>query len=146
MVCTELTACADTKRIIAGKASFVSCSPLYAPPEAINAYEAKEQISIEPSLDIWAIGVIVYECLARCRAFHAHSALEKVFECAQGLEPYPWERPLHDLPEGWLNSRSRTFFGTCLLRDAAARPTAAQLLKSLNKLNNTTFQPRARLS
>jgi serine/threonine protein kinase len=95
---------------------------------------------VEASFDMWSIGVIVYECLAGSRAFRPHGAIEEVFECAQGLMPYPWEQPLQDLPKGWSKSRTRAFFSDCLLRDPAARPTAAQLLSSLNKFNNTTIR------
>jgi serine/threonine protein kinase len=116
----------------------VSCTLRYAPPEAINAHRSMSKLTVEPSLDIWALGVIMFECLAGCPAFRIHSGVEEVFECAQGLQPYPWERPLEKIPEGWSKSRACTFFKSCLARDPAARPTANQLLKSLHKLSNTT--------
>jgi serine/threonine protein kinase len=125
---------------IAGKSYDVSCTPLYAPPEALKAHETGEPLTVEASFDMWSIGVIVYECLAGCRAFRPHSAAEEVFECAHAMMPYPWEQPLENLPKGWSKSRTRTFFSGCLQRDPAARPTAAQLLSSMHKLNNTTIR------
>jgi hypothetical protein len=89
------------------------------------------------------MGVIVYECLAGCRLHSSRAALKDVFERAQGLEPYPWELPLQDLPPGWSKARTRGVFDRCVLRDPAARPSAAQLLTSLNRHNNITLQPQS---
>jgi serine/threonine protein kinase len=116
----------------------VSCSLLYAAPEAINAHIAAAELTVEPSLDVWAIGVIVYECLTGTPTFSSLDTKETVFGCAKGDVAYPWERDVHELPDRWRRSRARNIFGDCLSRDAAARPTAAQLVKSLGKLNSNT--------
>lgn len=116
------------------------CSLGYAPPEAINAHTTRSDLTVEPSLDIWAIGVIVYECLAGCRAFDRHGGVEEVYECAQGLQPYPWERRLEELPEGWRKFRARSIFDSCLQRNPAARPRAEELQQGLLGLRDTVLQ------
>jgi serine/threonine protein kinase len=116
----------------------VSCSLGYAPPEAVNANAAKSELVVEPSLDMWAIGVIVYECLAGCRAFDRVCGVREVQECAKGSELYPWERPLQELPRGWRKSLARNVFQGCLSRDPAARPTATDVQQYLFKLCNTS--------
>jgi serine/threonine protein kinase len=116
----------------------VSCTLRYAPPEAINAHTAGAEIVVEPSLDIWAVGVIMFECLTGERTFHIYGGAEEVYECAEGAKMYPWEVPAEELPHSWRRSRARKLFSDCLLRDPAARPTAQQLLQSLSKLSDAT--------
>jgi serine/threonine protein kinase len=120
----------------AGQCSQVSCSLGYAPPEVVNAHADKSELVVEPSLDMWAIGVIVYECLAGCRAFDC--GVREVQECAKGSKPYPWERPLQELPRGWRKSRARNVFQGCLSRDPKARPSAADVQQHLLKLSDTS--------
>jgi serine/threonine protein kinase len=122
----------------AGTRCEVSCTLCYAAPEVINAREDRAELTVEPSLDIWAIGVIVFECLAGCRVFGGHGAFEQVVEFAKGLQQYPWERPSKEIPKGWRRSRACSLFSSCLSRDPTVRPTAEQLLKGLHKLSNTT--------
>lgn len=116
----------------------MSCTALYAPPEAVNALEAGAEIVVNPSLDIWAIGVILFESLSGRRAFHVYSAVEEVHECAEGIKPYAWEGPVEQLPAGWRRSRARELFSKCLSRDPAARPSALQLLQGLHRLSDST--------
>jgi serine/threonine protein kinase len=116
----------------------VSCTPRYAPPEAINAYEAGTDITVAPSLDIWAVAVIAYECLTCCPAFGSFGAMEEACECARGLQPYPWEQPTEELVEEWRKSRLRALFSDALSRDPALRPTAQALLDGLLELNRAT--------
>lgn len=87
---------------------------------------------------MWAIGVILYECLSGCPAFTFPAMIEEVYECATGELPYPWERPAQELPEGWRKSKARSCFQACLSRDLAARPSAKQLLFGLRKLSSST--------
>jgi serine/threonine protein kinase len=116
----------------------VSCTLRYAPPEAINAHTAGTNIIVDPSLDMWAIGVIVFESLTKSRAFQVHGGVEEAYECAEGAKLYPWERPVEELPAQWRRSRACSLFLQCLERDPAARPTAEQLLQSLVKLSDCT--------
>jgi serine/threonine protein kinase len=116
----------------------VSCTLRYAAPEAVNAHTAGAEIVVEPSLDIWAIGVIMFECLTGGRTFHVYGGLEEMYECAEGVKMYPWEVPAEELPQSWRSSRARKLFSGCLDRDPAARPTAQQLLQSLSKLSDAT--------
>jgi serine/threonine protein kinase len=116
----------------------VSCTVHYAAPEAINARAAGAKIIVEPSLDIWAVGVIMFECITGGRAFHIFGDAQEVYECAEGAKMYPWEVPAEELPMSWRRSRARKLFSDCLSRDPAARPTAQQLLQSLSKLSDAT--------
>jgi serine/threonine protein kinase len=120
----------------------VSCTLAYAPPEAINAHSAREALTVGPSLDMWAVGVILYECLSGRPAFTFPGIIEEVFECATAELPYPWERPAEDLLEGWRKSKARTFFQACLARDPAARLSAKQLLSDMRKLSSSTYTAR----
>jgi serine/threonine protein kinase len=78
----------------------VSCTVRYAPPEAIQAHTAGAELVVEPSLDIWVIGVILFECLSGGHAFHVFGGSEEVYECAEGAKPYAWEVSTVELPEG----------------------------------------------
>jgi serine/threonine protein kinase len=123
----------------AGTECRVSCTLAYAAPEAINAHSDRTELTVHPSLDMWAIGVILYECLSGRPAFTFPGMIEEVFQCARGELPYPWERPSLELPEGWRKSKARSFFQTCLSREPAARPSAKQLLASMRKLSSSTY-------
>jgi serine/threonine protein kinase len=116
----------------------VSCTLRYAPPEAINAHTAGMDMVVDPSLDMWAIGVILFESLSRSRTFQIHGGAEEAYECAEGAKQYPWERPVEELPVQWRRSRACSLFSRCLSRDPAARPTANQLLQSLHRLSDAT--------
>lgn len=42
----------------------------FAAPEVVRALEAgKTQMKVEPSQDVWALGMVAYELLTRSRAF-----------------------------------------------------------------------------
>lgn len=42
----------------------------FAAPEVVRALEAgKNQMKVEPSQDVWALGMVAYELLTRSRAF-----------------------------------------------------------------------------
>ena len=45
-------------------------SPRYAAPEVVAAFEAKQpQVKVEPSMDMWALGVMAFELLTDAPAF-----------------------------------------------------------------------------
>jgi serine/threonine protein kinase len=93
---------------------------------------------VDPSLDMWAIGVILFESLTRSRTFQIHGGAEEAYECAEGAKQYPWERAVEELPVQWRRSRACSLFSRCLSRDPAARPTSKQLLQSLHRLSDAT--------
>jgi serine/threonine protein kinase len=128
--------------LCAGKQCPVSCKLAYAPPEAIDVHNARAELTVDPSLDMWAVGVILYECLSGSPAFTFPGIIEEVFECARGEGPYPWERPAEELPEGWRKSKARSFFQARLTRDPTARPSAKQLLSSMHRLSSSTYTAR----
>ena len=118
----------------------MSCTPLYAPPEAILAHVAREQLTVTPALDIWALGVIIYECLTGQVTFSRFSGMEEVLGCAQGTRPYPWERPAAEQPPEWRKARARPVFERCLARDPGLRPTASTLMQYVRRLDSMTTQ------
>ena len=43
----------------AGELAKPQCTVAYAPPEVLNGFKRGEAIAAHPSLDIWALGVMV---------------------------------------------------------------------------------------
>ena len=91
---------------------------------------------MEPSLDVWALGVIAYECLADTTVFPRFSGADAVLRCASGAAPYPWEAA--GAPDTWRKARARPLFEACLQRDAQRRPSAFEVGQALRKLDNVT--------
>eukprot|EP00892_Ulva_mutabilis_P000462 jgi/Ulvmu1/10416/UM062_0012.1 len=102
-------------------------------------------IKSDPATDIWAIGLIGYELIHRQRAFREFSwTFTDVLDAAAGVKAYPWE----DRPGTFRRDPELRALGSvvraCLARDAAARPTAEQLVQKLNQLfdsHGTTMGP-----
>ena len=91
------------------------------------------QITVHPSHDIWACGMLAYEAVTQTRVLTSQSL---VTQCAQGHAPYPWEVEAEQQPRVWLQSRLRAVMLPCLQREPAARPTAEQLYGSLSRLGH----------
>jgi serine/threonine protein kinase len=106
----------------------------------LQARERGELITVCPSQDIWALGVILYECLTEAPAIDPFKGAEAAMAMARGDMPYPWEES--DMEENSTFARSRAL-GTvlaCLSRNHKMRPTAAQLLAYIDSVGmKTTF-------
>lgn len=107
------------------------CTLPYAPPEAINADRDREDLTVAPSLDIWALGVIVFEALTGQPPFPPCCGSRSIAACAAGETPYPWETGVGEVPEAWTNARMHELVAPCLSRDPAQRPSAQALLEAL---------------
>lgn len=118
----------------------MSCTLPYSPPEAVLAHANGSELLVEPSLDIWAMGVVVYECLTGERAFPRYGGNTGVLACAKGRAKYAWERPEEELPTAWVKARVRPVFERCLARSAADRPSAFEVLRGLQRLDSVTTQ------
>jgi serine/threonine protein kinase len=79
--------------------------------------------------DIWALGVIVYEALAGCRA---HTTAE-AHAAAAGAQPYTWER---DPAPAFAQSRLREIVLACLSRNRNDRPTAHDVLAAVDAVGS----------
>lgn len=124
----------------AGTKALPRCTLTYAPPEAVVACLSAEPIEVEvhPSLDVWSLGVMAYECLAQERAFAHFSGRDAILACARGEQRYPWEAPEGELNAAWANSSARKHLEACLSRDPARRPSAAEVQANLNVLGDAT--------
>ena len=90
------------------------------------AYFAPEQVAGEtvgPPADVYALGIVLFECLTGRRPFEGTAVEVAMARVAR--EP---EIPA-DLPTDW-----RALLGAMTRRDPAARPTAAQVASSLRRL------------
>ncbi|HEX4613016.1 MAG TPA: serine/threonine-protein kinase, partial [Urbifossiella sp.] len=99
-------------------------TPQYMSPEQA---ELKARF-VGPPSDVWALGVILYECLAGTRPFTADTA-DAVLERVRTETPAPLRPQVADL------SRDLDLIvGKCLEKDAADRyPTAAELAADLGR-------------
>lgn len=109
----------------------MSCTLPYAAPEAVVAYAHTKSLAVKPSLDVWAVGVTVFECLTGQPPFARDASEADVLACAEGATAYPWERPLAQLPDKWRDADARALFEGCLKRTASERPSASELVQGL---------------
>ena len=119
----------------AGVTAPLSFSLTYAPPETVAAHEAGQRTIIsDAAADMWALGIISFELLAMRRAFPRTLGRAAVTAQLAGRAPLPWEEgnfELRPVPELRILRRSVL---ACLARDAAQRPTSAELLAMWNNL------------
>jgi serine/threonine protein kinase len=90
------------------------------------AYFAPEQVAGEtvgPPADIYALGIVLFECLTGRRPFEGTAVEVAMARVAREPEIPP------DLPESW-----RDLIGAMTRRVPAARPTAAQVAGALRRL------------
>ena len=121
---------------IAGEEASSQCSLAYAAPEVLQSCAAGMRIPAQPAADIWALGVTVYEALTGTLVFPPFLMKPAdIHAAASGSAHYPWEVD-HDVQ--FSRYRIRPVVEACLARDAAARPSAAQLLAQLDRLVNVT--------
>ncbi len=108
----ECLDCMDCKRNQAG-------TPIYMAPELFN----RKLQYIAPAVDIWALGVIMYMLTEPDHPFPAN----KLKELKRMVNTF---KPSYTYP----NNRVNRIIEFCLHRRPQIRPTAAQLLRMLNKL------------
>jgi serine/threonine protein kinase len=121
----------------AGEIRWPRCSLAYAPPEVVLAVNASEDVAVHPSHDVYALGVMASEAIARQAA---HVATSDIFACAASGRRYLWEEAAAEQPAPWRQSRLRALVEPCLARDAAARLTAAALAE-IGRLGQATTAP-----
>lgn len=123
--------------ICAGDEAPMRCSLHYAAPEVLQSYRSGKPIAASPSADIWALGVMAFEALTNTHVFPAFvSTSNDVYAAASGTTRYPWESQRGDARI--VRLRVWPILAACLARDPAARPSAAQLLASLERAVNVT--------
>ena len=97
----------------------------------LAAQEAGERtVTAAPAADVWALGVVAFETLSQSRTFPVSCPSTTIRAQICGREALPWERPggadaLRTAKQSVLQ---------CLKRDAAARPTAAQVTATWRNL------------
>lgn len=111
----------------------VSGTLTHTAPEATLAWATGSHLAVQPSLDVWALGVTAFECITgtTMEAFYNNDGA-KARAAAAGEIPYPWEGPEAEQPSAWVHAQVRGVLSHCLSRDSAARPTAAALVTSLS--------------
>ena len=77
----------------------------------------------------------MFEAISGVRAFGIMTRSKDVFESAHGRRKYVWEGT--HAPQ-FARSRVRELVLRCLARDPEERPTAAKLLRAIDRLGNTT--------
>jgi serine/threonine protein kinase len=92
-------------------------------------------VTVHPSHDVWALGVIAYEAITQQRALTTHT---HIAQYAQGQALYPWEADASQQPHAWLQSRLRTMVEACLQREPGARPSAAQIHAKVSRMGQIT--------
>jgi serine/threonine-protein kinase len=90
----------------------------YVSPERLHGQEATE------AADVWAVGVILWEALAKTHPFRADTLVETQSRILAGPEPLERVRP--DLPPQLLDA-----VASSLVLDPAKRPSAAGLAEEL---------------
>ena len=98
---------------------------------------------MQPSHDVWSLGVLAFECIAQQQMPLVFGDRDAIRACAAGERPYPWEEPEEQQPVAWVRAEARGVLQECLLRDAAARPSAATLVRALARIGMLSTQTRA---
>jgi serine/threonine protein kinase len=99
-------------------------TPYYAAPEVIAAYHAQQQIRAQPSVDIWALGVVMFEVLTGTQIMQYCRTMDELADFASGKKAYPWE----SAPQAFFeNSNTHAMVRECLRRNPALRPSASAL-------------------
>lgn len=113
----------------------------YCPPEVVQELESNHALSpmitVDGSVDIWAIGIIVFELLTGERVFPTEGLTPEQAQLAamdaiKGLRPLPWEPSavgFHIRVKALRGLRRLVL--PCLARAPQNRPTASALSRSL---------------
>jgi serine/threonine protein kinase len=121
------------KPVSAGTQTLVGDASAYCPPEVVLARSAGDAVTAEPSLDIWALAVCVYESLVG-PVLSRYGGAEEATNCARGEQPYPWEWDEEHVPLKWSCARCRSVVERCFARDPAERPPASEVASALQEL------------
>jgi serine/threonine protein kinase len=112
------------------------CSLGYAAPEVIVAFSERKDLQSSAAMDIWALGVIVYEALTRQAAVDPFGGVNFCLELAQGESKYPWEDGEQAFE--FRGSRARKVVEACLHRDPERRVAASDIVGSFRMISNRT--------
>jgi serine/threonine protein kinase len=116
---------ADQRQTVDGQ---ILGSPLYMAPE-----QADGRREVGPAADIWALGVILYECLTGQKPFRGESVLA-TFDLIRSSQP-----PHLHSPHGAIPAELEAICLRCLEKDPVARyPSAAALAGDLRRIGSGT--------
>ena len=101
--------------------SMINGTPPYMAPEQWRGKDA-------PSIDIWAIGVILYRLLAGRHPYEGHAA--QIHAAVTSREPVHAGDALRDVPSDLSRLTLR-----CLEKNSAQRPTAAEVVETLERIH-----------
>jgi serine/threonine protein kinase len=105
----------------------------YAAPEVLHSKQKSQQVTTDPSQDIWALGMLAYEVLTGDRVF-PDGDNGTILKHANALSPYPWSRPkLHPAFE---KSPTRELIEGCTRRDPKSRLDAQKIVQQLHRMGN----------
>lgn len=100
----------------------------FAPPEVVRALQAgKFQMKVEPSADVWALGMVAYELLTRSRAFPSGMDQDEICDQITGKSSLPWENEATKRDKLNKLKQLKPSVLRCLSRDPLERPTVEQL-------------------
>jgi serine/threonine protein kinase len=119
--------------MIAGKMVPPQCSLGYAAPEVVLAFSERKDIKASAAMDIWSLGVMVYEALTQQPAVDPFGGVDFCCELARGEAEFPWEEG--DQDDKFQGSRARKLVEACLARNPESRATAASLVASISNLS-----------
>ena len=132
--CSWLFALSGT--FAAGTHTSPKCTPRWAPPEVVLAMLQHRYITVQPSHDMFALGVVVWEAVTQKPAF---ASRDMCYACTVGDALYPWERDVRQQPEAWQQSRLAELVMPCLARSAAQRPSALDMLAALSRYSSSAL-------
>jgi serine/threonine-protein kinase len=101
--------------------SLFAGTPAYAAPEQLTG----SPTALAPAVDVWALGVLLYESLAGCRPFQACS-LPELTRAALSADPAPLCVRGRDVA-----GRIEAVCARCLAKDPARRPSAGEVAAAL---------------
>lgn len=91
-------------------------------------------MTVDAATDVWSLGLIAFELLTGERVFGPQTTADEIRAAISGRTPMPWEDP-ERAPALLRKLRIlRRTVMQCLSRDAAARPSAAEVLGAWNGL------------
>lgn len=120
----------------AGESVTPECTLSYAAPEVVVAFAEKRRVLVTPAQDIFALGIMVFECFTGAHAIGPLGGLDGCEQLARGERRYPWEEAEQGSDYG--GSRARQVVEACLDRDPDRRPSAPALVDAIRLITNRT--------